>query len=332
MRCEECKIEFNAIQQLRSHIKLHDLSSQEYYIKYISSDRKCKYFSCTNLTTFQNIEKGFRQYCSKICSIRAKGKPEKRFNTKIGRLLVTDTISYNSGYLEYLVKCDCGTEKFVSSNSLRIIRSCGCLKDDVMKEKSSKNIDKTGLNQVFGAYKNRAKNKNIEFSIEKDSFLKLIKQNCHYCNALPENIIKSRTRDNVEFFYSGLDRLNNEHGYTIDNSVPCCKTCNFLKRTLSYNQFIEKVFAIANNIVSKNECKQLGILVEQLSIANTKLYNLCSLKDEAAKDPGKFSKEELVQMAQKDIELCRERAKLKSEINRLFNGKIAIEEIKDYGK
>ena len=37
----------------------------------------------------------------------------------------------------------------------------------------------------------------------------------------------------------GIDRKDNTLGYTLENSVPCCPTCNFAKRGLSVIEFIE---------------------------------------------------------------------------------------------
>lgn len=38
--------------------------------------------------------------------------------------------------------------------------------------------------------------------------------------------------------YNGIDRIDNAKGYTIENSVTCCKRCNFAKRNMSYDEFI----------------------------------------------------------------------------------------------
>ena len=42
-----------------------------------------------------------------------------------------------------------------------------------------------------------------------------------------------------DFVYNGLDRVDNEKGYTIDNVVPCCKHCNYAKRNRSVEEFID---------------------------------------------------------------------------------------------
>jgi hypothetical protein len=37
--------------------------------------------------------------------------------------------------------------------------------------------------------------------------------------------------------YNGIDRINNEEGYTSNNTVSCCFTCNRMKGTMSSEEF-----------------------------------------------------------------------------------------------
>ena len=40
------------------------------------------------------------------------------------------------------------------------------------------------------------------------------------------------------FIYTGIDRMDNDLGYTTENTVPCCTTCNMLKGTMPYDDFM----------------------------------------------------------------------------------------------
>lgn len=73
----------------------------------------------------------------------------------------------------------------------------------------------------------------------------------------------------------------------------------------------------------------IGELIEKLCIANIKLYMLCDKKVDMAADPLKYSKEEIAALLSKDIALCKERASLKSEINKILGA--GGEEVKMYG-
>ena len=81
----------------------------------------------------------------------------------------------------------------------------------------------------------------------------------------------------------------------------------------------------------------IGELVEKLSIANIKLYEVCDKKADIAREPGSFSKQEIVDVLRRDIELCKQRAMLKKAIDNAVNQAImdgrtsVIDEVKSYG-
>lgn len=81
----------------------------------------------------------------------------------------------------------------------------------------------------------------------------------------------------------------------------------------------------------------IGQLIEELIVANVKLYMACEKKFAIAADPGKFSKKEIVENARQDVELCRRRAQLKNKIDAalrqaIMSGEVeSIEEVKRYG-
>ena len=46
---------------------------------------------------------------------------------------------------------------------------------------------------------------------------------------------------NGEFRYTGIDRYDNTLGYTLENSVPCCKQCNRIKTDMAASEFAERL-------------------------------------------------------------------------------------------
>lgn len=64
----------------------------------------------------------------------------------------------------------------------------------------------------------QAKNGNKEWNISFNDFQKLITTPCYYC----KNNLGSLSKN----CGSGLDRINNDKGYTLDNVIPCCYVCN----------------------------------------------------------------------------------------------------------
>ena len=84
------------------------------------------------------------------------------------------------------------------------------------------------------------RNKKVEFNLTFEEFKQIINDpNCHYCG---EQLIYHKHSKNwgkVLTRAHQLDRKNNEEGYTKNNVIPCCWTCNRLKSdAFSYEEFM----------------------------------------------------------------------------------------------
>lgn len=64
-----------------------------------------------------------------------------------------------------------------------------------------------------------SKKRKIAFSLTKSQFTELINKLCHYCVGMFPG---------TNTCY-GIDRKNNLLGYTYENCLPCCGTCNKIK-------------------------------------------------------------------------------------------------------
>lgn len=94
-------------------------------------------------------------------------------------------------------------------------------------------------NQVYSKYKSEARIRGRDFSLSREYLIELISQVCHYCQAPPGNTIRRRFYGDHVLFYSGIDRKDNQLGYTPENVVPCCIRCNKVKReVLSYAEML----------------------------------------------------------------------------------------------
>lgn len=85
---------------------------------------------------------------------------------------------------------------------------------------------------MYRIYKNNAIMRGIKWFLTYELFLTYWRCPCTYCGLKIETI--------------GLDRKENEEGYIIGNIVPCCKDCNYMKRTVSTTQFLENCKRIVN--------------------------------------------------------------------------------------
>jgi len=72
----------------------------------------------------------------------------------------------------------------------------------------------------YNRMKHQVKRREIEFSISLDDWNEIQSLPCYYCS----NELGTKT-----VYSSGLDRLNNCVGYTRENCVSCCFTCNRIK-------------------------------------------------------------------------------------------------------
>jgi len=69
-------------------------------------------------------------------------------------------------------------------------------------------------------------------------------QNCYWCGVPPSSTHKDHLRtgkimSGLVIKYNGVDRVDNSKGYTVENSVPCCKYCNRAKNDMTVTQFME---------------------------------------------------------------------------------------------
>lgn len=74
----------------------------------------------------------------------------------------------------------------------------------------------------YANLKNSAKTRNIDISITLEEYIPIIDNPCYYCNDY---------FDKTPYGY-GLDRIDNNIGYHINNVVHCCGTCNRIKSEL----------------------------------------------------------------------------------------------------
>jgi hypothetical protein len=159
-----------------------------------------------------------------------------------GRLLVISVNRIDAKQRAYwYCQCKCGNYKSVRRDSLITgkVKSCGCLSRDTVRRKAG-GIESTATVRVYNKYRESSRKRNLELSIPMVDFEKLIKMPCHYCGTEPQNII-TRERIGDTFRYSGIDRVDNSMGYTIENTVPCCWECNQAKHIMSKDAFLKWV-------------------------------------------------------------------------------------------
>lgn len=151
-----------------------------------------------------------------------------------GRLTVVEKDENPTGRNYYECICTCGKTKLVRATHLTTgaVKSCGCGQMAAAWSANGEGI----FNAMYYRYGIQAKNRGYRFDITKEEFRVLIAKNCHYCGGEPSNIFKAVKRTLV---YNGIDRIDNQLGYAIDNCVPCCKVCNRAKREMTHPEFVD---------------------------------------------------------------------------------------------
>lgn len=99
----------------------------------------------------------------------------------------------------------------------------------------------------------RSKNNGCpSWNLSKAEFLHLVQRPCHYCGAPPQRreVSESSTRKKFVIFASGLDRIDSDGAYSIDNVVPCCTLCNTAKSDMTVSEFREWVERIHQHFVT----------------------------------------------------------------------------------
>ena len=161
---------------------------------------------------------------------------------KFGKLTVIKKVSGLGNHAsKHLCKCDCGRDHIAWGGSLHSggVKSCGCIRSKTDEEKC--------LVISYGHYKKRAEKSNLKFEIKLEEFKKIIFQPCVYCGEIESNTTKRKMMDRtIKLNHNGIDRVDNDKGYILENCVSCCKICNLMKRDLSYNQWMEKMKKILN--------------------------------------------------------------------------------------
>jgi len=132
----------------------------------------------------------------------------------------------------WLCRCVCGKEKVVDGPILRNGQStsCGC---------SRKRLGAPGA--IFTNYKNKAKRRGLSWELSFEDFLELIQDSCSYCGTASLGLINYR---GDPYSYNGIDRFDNDKGYSWDNCHTCCKICNRAKGELTivgFGQWVDRI-------------------------------------------------------------------------------------------
>ncbi len=151
------------------------------------------------------------------------------------------------------VVCRCGTHKKAATWELQQHRVKSCGSNECRKQAGSFHKLPDGVsarNKIIGRYKRLAEKRNLPFCLTIKQLDALFKGNCHYCGASPAQI---NTNDGGTYIFNGIDRKDPHNGYTKNNSVSCCKTCNWAKGLTPYSKFLDYLNQLVRFRVNKTK-------------------------------------------------------------------------------
>lgn len=166
-------------------------------------------------------------------------KPELRPGDKFNRLTILSYSHSDKRWRKwYNVKCECGSEKVVMGSAMKSgnTKSCGCLSKEV-KANRRISMNHSEITAIILGYKRHAERRGFKWELTRSDVEELVKKNCFYCDSKPNNVKKTKNSIGNGLVYSGIDRIDNSKNYTKENSVPCCKICNYAKSDMDLKEF-----------------------------------------------------------------------------------------------
>jgi hypothetical protein len=167
-------------------------------------------------------------------------KPSLKPGDVLNEFLVLDLLppGKSGEHRKFLVKCPkCGETSAMLKQNIVKSKSCGCQKNDssTWSHVGAKNKPWTlpegeaMFRALFYSYKKSAKKRGYDFELTESEFREKVTSPCTFCGSCCQSTKVGSARTNGDFNYTGIDRYVNTEGYTLKNSVPCCKVCNYMK-------------------------------------------------------------------------------------------------------
>ena len=97
------------------------------------------------------------------------------------------------------------------------------------------------ISSNYTDYKYSANKRNKEFALSELEFYNITNNDCYICG-----------KKNTDLHNNGIDRIDNNIGYSHNNCKACCGTCNYLKNDYTIEDVLIKMVQIYNYHYNKN--------------------------------------------------------------------------------
>lgn len=157
--------------------------------------------------------------------------------------------------LIWICKCDCGNVAYIRTlKHLKKRKGCQSCTSSLMSSNKKHNIPHYSYyTRKLKEYKDGANKRHLDFKLTQSQVFELFKGNCYYCGTKP--IIKTSSDawkiSSESLIFNGIDRIDSSQGYTEENTVSCCTTCNYGKHKQSEQEFIKWIQKVYNYQMTK---------------------------------------------------------------------------------
>ena len=169
-------------------------------------------------------------------------------NEKYGRLIPIKISGKQNGHTMFECICECGKMANVKGIHLKNghTKSCGCYDSEATTKRNLLPPGESSFNYLYSYYTRNATKRNLKFSLTKEEFRLFTQMNCFYCRKPPAMRAKrdSTGKTNGHYIHNGIDRLDSNIGYMLDNCVPCCKICNRAKCSMALQEYLDWIEGI----------------------------------------------------------------------------------------
>ena len=185
-----------------------------------------------------------KEYVARADKLRTRDNPScgcmrapDLIGQKFGSLTVVckDHVGKDRGVI-WKCQCDCGETRLYTTRVLKNGKFTMCGRCSSLERHPQGQVPQRSL---YNSYKSGANHRKLVFRLSMGVFLHLTSQPCYYCGALPAQIAVNRLDSTDHYTYNGIDRMDSSKGYIEGNIVSCCFQCNYGKRQLSPEEYIE---------------------------------------------------------------------------------------------
>ena len=191
--------------------------------------------------TYCDIDRGCFNVCRKgyktceSCLEKNAVTDSKKYQEKKGLHIKIRDAGGSDQALQICCKCGKDFPTFLThANKIsQLCKSCNekqqVLDDErseIIKQRIYKFEKANNISSYIKQYHNGAIKRGLEYRLTPEEFVTLVEKPCHYCNYFKEGEA------------NGIDRVNNDKGYFMENVVPCCEICNNMKYVYPLDLFL----------------------------------------------------------------------------------------------